>query len=168
MTVTDPRTESPCPARPEVAQGPGTALDEPPAGLGPWVPPLPEPEPHLSPRALTWFGIVAVALMIGAAAAVAVVIGSASTPSLSRSDELFLGSVRQNSGLTGDEIGDQALVATGHGVCDALDERPAITSVLLTMRDLRVSRGWSDGDVAAVVGSAIGAYCPRHMALVGA
>ena len=36
------------------------------------------------------------------------------------------------------------------------------------MRELAATNGWGDNDVAAVVGSAIGAYCPRHIDLVNA
>jgi hypothetical protein len=140
---------------------------EAPAGLGPWVPPLPAGQPQLSARAVTWFGIIAVTLIIAVAAAVAVVIGAATAPQLSRSDGLYLGSVRENSGLSRLEIGDDELVATGRAVCIALDRHPSTSGVFGTMTQLGVRHGWNDSDVAAVVGSAIGAYCPRHIALVG-
>jgi Protein of unknown function (DUF732) len=186
MTVVDPRTESAFQALPEPRQAPTVEppaetrpapsgaprhdldLHEPPAGLGPWIPPLPEPDPRLSPRAATWFGIVAVTLIIACAAAIAVVIGAATAPSLSRSDGLYLDSVRDHSGLTSFEISDVDLMDTGHEVCGELDRRPSMSSVVTAMQQLGSSHGWNDDDVAAVVGSAIGAYCPRHMALVGA
>ena len=85
---------------------------------GPWVPPLPDAPPPLSPRALTWFGVAAVTLMISAAAATVVMIDSAvaraELPSL---DERYLGSVRDNSTLTGRDVDDDALIRTGHDVC---------------------------------------------------
>jgi Protein of unknown function (DUF732) len=183
MTVVDPRTESesapfhavPFHAVPFRAVRPHTVggrhdvgFHEPPAGLGPWIPPLPAADPRLSPRATTWFGIVAVTLIIAAAAAIAVVIGAATAPVLSRSDGLYLGSVRDNSGLTSIEINDVDLMETGHEVCGLLDRRPSVSEVVALMQELGSSNGWNDEDVAAVVGSAIGAYCPRHMALVGA
>ena len=140
---------------------------EPPAGLGPWTPPLPAPAPPLSARATTWLGIVAVTLVIAAGTAIGVVIGVSTAPELSRSDGLYLGSVRNNSGLSRLDISDDDLVRTGHGVCAALDAQPSTSAVFGTMEQLGVTNGWTDDDVAAVVGSAIGAYCPRHLALVG-
>ncbi len=165
MTLIDPRAESAFPALPQARWAP-TA--EPPAGLGPWVPPLPEPDPRLSPRATTWLGIVAVTLIIACAVAVAVVIGAATTAHVSRSDGMYLDSVRDNSGLTGIEISDVDLMDAGHEVCGVLDRRPSVSTVVTTMQQLGSSHGWTDDDAAAVVGSAIGAYCPQHMALVGA
>jgi hypothetical protein len=174
MTVTDPCPGAPRHARSEIEMeipiqgGPVLGHHGPPAGLGPWVPTLPEPEPQLSARALVWIGAVAVTLIIGLAAAVAVVIGSTAEPARTKADGLYLGSVRDNSSLTSTDVNDDILVRTGHAVCETLDRRPAVTTVLDTMRELGTSYGWGDGDVAAVVGSAIGAYCPRHMTLVGA
>lgn len=177
MTVTDssPGPSSPDPesAVPAPADGPfpgrGACLcdGEPPAGLGPWVPPLPRPEPQLSARMLTWLGAVALVLIIAAAAAVAVVIGSAtSTADSPDLDALYLGSVRDNSGLRAVDVSDAVLVDTGHSVCGTLDERPSMLGVVTEMRALARSFGWNDDDVAAVVGSAIGAYCPRHVGVV--
>jgi hypothetical protein len=34
------------------------------------------------------------------------------------------------------------------------------------MQQIGDAQRWSDGDVAAVVGSAIGAYCPRYIAVL--
>jgi len=140
---------------------------EPPAGLGPWTPPLPAPAPPLSARATTWLGIVAVTLIIAAGTAIGVVIGASTAPDLTRSDGLYLGSVRDNSGLSRLDISDDDLVRTGRGVCAALDAQPSTSAVFGTMEQLGVTNGWTDDDVAAVVGSAIGAYCPWHLALVG-
>lgn len=186
MTRIDPRAEPSGPSwpgRPEpvvphqigpteiipIQAGPRWATitpGEPPAGLGPWVPPLPAAPPALSARAVTWFGVVAVTLIIAVAAAVAVMIGAATAPALTRTDGEYLGSVRDNSGLTRLEIGDDELVQTGRAVCVALDRQPSTSGVFGTMTQLALRHGWNDNDVAAVVGSAIGAYCPRHIVLV--
>ncbi len=139
---------------------------EPPAGLGPWIPPLPTPEPPLSPHTLTWLGIAAGTVLIGAAAAIAVMIGVAAAPVRTGSDVLYLDSVRNNSALTTMDVSDADLIGTGHAVCTTLDARPSTSSVLDTMQELGASNHWADDDVAAVVGSAIGAYCPRHITLV--
>lgn len=186
MTVVDPYAAAPHPGRPDDESGAAWAsagtgpqvlsqhipwvrdpYDEPPAGLGPWVPQLPDARPPLSPRALTWFGITAVVLLISAAAATVVVVGAAITPELPSLDDRYLGSVRDNSTLTGVDIDDSALVRTGHDVCDSLDQRPTMSNVLGTMHELGAAHGWRDDDVAAVVGSAIGAYCPRHIGVLG-
>ncbi len=185
MTVVDPHATAPRPGRPDdpsgapwvtAGTGPqGLSLHipwvrdpyEPPAGLGPWVPPLPDARPPLSPRALTWFGVAAVALLIGVAATTVAVVGAAITPELPSLDDRYLGSVRDNSTLTGVDIDDSALVRTGHDVCASLDRRPTMSNVMGTMRELGTVHGWRDDDVAAVVGSAIGAYCPRHIGVLG-
>lgn len=154
------------PAEPVRAHAP--LADEPPAGLGPWVPQLPEPERQLTPRVLTCFAVAGVVLLIGAAAAIALVLGAASAPLASDADALYLGSVRDNSGLTPTDVSDAVLVDTGHDVCGALEEQPSMLRVLSTMRSLGASHGWDDDDVAAVVGSAIGAYCPQFVPVVDA
>jgi hypothetical protein len=106
-------------------------------------------------------------LIIAAAAALAVMIGSArSTAGSSELDSLYLGSVRENSGLRAVDVSDAVLVDTGHSVCDAIDRLPSMQGVVTEMQALGRSSGWSGGDVAAVVGSAIGAYCPRYVGVV--
>jgi hypothetical protein len=158
MTVVDPRTATPGSGRPGSAR-----WVEPPAGLGPWVPPLPDARPPLSPRAITWFGIAAVVLLISAAAATVVMIEAAIATEPPALDARYLDSVRTHSTLTDLDIDDGALVRIGHAVCAGLDRHPGVATVLGTMHELGGTRGWSDDDVAAVVGSALGAYCPGHI-----
>ena len=166
MTVVDPRSATQTAVHPSLPAPWPRRPDEPPAGLGPWVPPLPEPRPPLSPRALTWFGIAAVVLLISAAAATALLVAAAGTPQSPSVDTRYLGSVRGNSTLSGLDIDDDALVRTGHDVCRTVDQRPTVSNVLGTMHELGRTNGWNANDVAAVVGSAIGAYCPRHIAVL--
>ena len=75
--------------------------------------------------------------------------------------------MRGNSTLTGADIDDDTLVRTGHEICGIA--RPAADDLDRAGHDAASSAarsGWSDDDVAAVVGSAIGAYCPRHIAVL--
>jgi Protein of unknown function (DUF732) len=169
LLVVDPRSapcqpeQAPLPSAPRPRQPEG----ESPAGLGPWVPPLPPSRPALSARALTWLGIVAVLLLISAAAATAVLVAGAAGPPASPSlDARYLGSVRGNSTLTGVDIDDDRLVRAGHEICGIVDRRPTISTVLGMMQQIGRAQRWSDDDVAAVVGSAIGAYCPRYIAVL--
>ena len=133
-------------------------------GSQPWFPPLPEVRPALSSPARCWLAIAAVLAMIGTAAAAVAVVGAAlSVPPLPVPDGRYLGSVRANSTLTVADIDDDGLVREGRAVCATLDRRPSTATVLATMHELGEVNGWADDDVAAVVGSAIGAYCPRHI-----
>jgi hypothetical protein len=110
---------------------------------------------------------VAVLLLISAAAATAVLVADASRPPASTSlDARYLGSVRGNSTLTGADIDDDTLVRAGHEICGIVDRRPTVSTVLGMMQQIGHAKRWSDGDVAAVVGSAIGAYCPRYIAVL--
>jgi len=52
--------------------------------------PLRHPEPPLSPRAMTWFGIAAVVLLIGAAAALVVMVAVATEPDPTSTDGRYL------------------------------------------------------------------------------
>jgi Protein of unknown function (DUF732) len=65
--------------------------------------------------------------------------------------------------LTDADIDDDTLVRAGHEICGIVDRRPAISTVLGMMQQIGHAQRWSDNDVAAVVGSAIGAYCPRYI-----
>jgi hypothetical protein len=116
---------------------------------------------------LTRLGAVALVLLVAAAAAMAVAIGAArSTADSAGLDSLYLGSVRDNSGLLAVDVSDAVLVDAGHSVCDGIDRRPSMQGVVTEMHALGRSSGWSGEDVAAVVGSAIGAYCPRYVGVV--
>jgi hypothetical protein len=159
MTVVDPRAAT---ARP----GPPTGQVVP-APRSPWTPPLPDARSPLSRRALTWLGIVALLLLISAAAATVVVTESALAHRLPSLDDRYLASVRDNSTLTGLDVDDEVLIRTGHGVCAALDRRPLLSTVLGAMAELGRTERWREDDVAAVIGSAIGAYCPRHIPVLG-
>jgi hypothetical protein len=158
MTVIDPRA---APAHP----GP-SAAGSVPAPRAPRVPPLPDARSPLSSRALTWFGITALLLLISAAAATVVLTESALAHRLPSLDDRFLASVRDNSTLTGRDIDDDALVRAGHEVCVTLDRRPTLSTVLSTMAELERTQRWRGDDVAAVIGSAIGAYCPQHVPIL--
>ena len=137
-----------------------------PIGPTSWFPPLPDARPPLSPRALTWFGVAALILLISAAATTVVMIDSAVPRQLPSLDDRYLGSVRANSTLTGGVVDDDTLIRTGHDVCAAVDRRPTLSTVLGAMTELSRTQRWREDDVAAVVGSAIGAYCPRHVPLL--
>jgi hypothetical protein len=158
MTVVDPRAALAHPGPP--ARGPV------PAQRTPSVPPLPDARSPLSPRVLTWFGIAALLLLVSTAAATVVMTDSALAHRLPSLDDRYLASVRDNSTLTGHDIDDDALVRTGHEVCATLDRRPTLSTVLTTMTELGRTQRWRGDDVAAVIGSAIGAYCPRHISIL--
>lgn len=167
MLVVDPRSAARHPEQSALPPAPRQPEGSLSAGPGPWVPPLPPSRPALSARALSCFGIVAVLLLISAAAATAVLVADAAGPSASPSlDARYLGSVRGNSTLTGADIDDDTLVRAGHEICGIVDRRPTISTVLGMMQLIGHAQRWSDSDVAAVVGSAIGAYCPRYIAVL--
>jgi len=141
---------------------------EPPAGLGPWVPPLPTPERGLSRTAGACLAVLVLAVV--AVTAVVVSMGLRGMPVASGEsslDTVYVTSVRANSTLTTRDAGDADLVGEGHAVCDALDANPSLTGVNAVFGALTRTTGWSSSDAAAVVGSAIGAYCPQHRTLIG-
>lgn len=141
---------------------------EPPAGLGAWVPPLPAPQPGLSRR----MGVLLTASVLGLVAATVTVIDmdvqqtaaqhAAAAPS---AEAMYLNSVRANSTLSA--VSDTDLVSAGHAVCSTLDAHPTRLGLFGTLDRLTGSNGWSAGDAAAIVGSAVGALCPEHRSLLG-
>jgi Protein of unknown function (DUF732) len=138
---------------------------EPPAGLGPWVPPLPAPERGLSRAAGACLAVLVLAVV--AVTAVVVSTGMRSTVAASSLDTTYVTSVRDNSTITSRDASDADLVGEGHAVCDALDANPSRLGVTTVFGALTRATGWASSDAAAVVGSAIGAYCPQHRTLIG-
>jgi len=120
------------------------------------------PRPYSVPA---WAGIGAVLLMIATAAVLVVRVGLGS-PGPNSVDGHFLGSVHRHTQLAGLGTTDHELVRTGLAVCGTLDRAPSTFTVLASMYQLTMTNRWNNGDAAAVVGSAIGAYCPQHIALV--
>lgn len=173
MTLADARPAGPRHALPEPSTSawferytpavPAQRVPEPPAGLGPWVPALPAPEPILSRRVWAWIGTVAVALVLGTTALVAVGVHGKVTAT----ETTYVASVRANSSLTAVDVTDGELVADGRAVCSTLDAHPSRSALIGAFATLTQTTGWSADDAAAVVGSAIGAFCPQHRALIG-
>lgn len=150
--------------------GPPVPLARPaPPQAGPWVPPLPVPQPGLSRR----MGVVLAVSVIGLVTATVTVIGidvreatarQAVGPAPTSVESAFLSTVRAHSTLTA--VSDADLVSAGHTVCLTLDAHPNRTGVFGTLDTLTGPDGWSAGDAAAVVGSAVGVLCPEYRPLL--
>jgi hypothetical protein len=140
-------------------------LFEPPAGLGPWVPPLPEPTAGLSRRTGTALVAAAVVMLLALAGITAYALHTAPTTSVA-ANALYLAAVRDHSTLTSADATDADLLGVGGEVCSALDDHPSRTGVIGALITLRTTTGWSRADSATVVASAVGAYCPAYADLL--
>lgn len=139
---------------------------EPPAGLGPWVPPLPGPQPGLSWKVGALLATAVIVLVAGTVTVVGTDVQQAATrQAVASVDSRYVDSVRANSTLTA--VSDTDLVTAGHTVCTTLDAHPTRLGLFGSLDTLTDANGWSAGDAAAIVGSAVGVFCPEHRPLLG-
>jgi hypothetical protein len=61
---------------------------------------------------------------------------------------------------------DAQLVSIANLICTNLDTHNSVYGVIGTVTGVEVKYGFTQGDAAYIVGSAVTAICPRHLGIV--
>lgn len=124
------------------------------------MPPLPVPQPGLSRTTGSMLAGFVIALVIGTS----IVVGLEVRASTTSPESTYLASIRAHATLTG--VSEVDLVRAGQAVCSAVAARPTRVGLIGAFIRLGASTGWSSNDAAAIVGSAVEAFCPQYGSLL--